>query len=124
MNQRVKELRKSLGMTLREFGKRLGVSDAAISRIEKGERNLTEQMTLSICREFNINEKWLRTGNGEMRKLSGDKLSFYLGQINAGDDEFIKDIIEVYMELDTTSKKALKEVADRMIKKRRSREKN
>ena len=64
--ERVKELRKALNFTLDKFGGKLGVQKAAISKIEKGENNLTEQMFLSICREFNVNEEWLRNGTGEM----------------------------------------------------------
>ena len=63
--QRVKAVRKELGMTLDAFGKRLGVTKTAISNIENGARCLTDQMLLSICREFGVNETWLRTGAGE-----------------------------------------------------------
>lgn len=66
MNQRILKLRKSLDLTMEEFGKKLGVTRSAISNIESGKRNLTEQMIISICREFSVNEEWLRTGNGEM----------------------------------------------------------
>lgn len=64
--ERVKEIRNTLSLTLEKFGERLGVGKTAISKIEKNERNLTDQMTLSICREFNVNELWLRTGKGSM----------------------------------------------------------
>lgn len=64
--ERVREVRKSLGLTLEKFGARLGVTKVAISNIEKGNRNLTEQMTKSICREFNADYGWLTTGSGEM----------------------------------------------------------
>lgn len=64
--ERVKELRKSLNYTLDKFGGKLGVQKSAISKIEKGENNLTDQMLLSICREFGVSEEWLRTGEGEM----------------------------------------------------------
>ena len=64
--ERVKEIRKSLGLTLEKFGDKVGVTKGAISAIENGNRNLTDQMAISICREFNVNENWLRTGEGEM----------------------------------------------------------
>lgn len=64
--ERVKELRKTLGLTMEKFGNRLGVTKVAISNIERGNRMLTEQMLRSICREFDVNEDWLRTGEGEM----------------------------------------------------------
>ena len=55
MNERLKAARKALRMTQREFGGRVGVQDTAISKIEHGENSLTDQMVLSICREFGIN---------------------------------------------------------------------
>jgi repressor LexA len=66
MKDRIKEIRKSTKLSQEAFGKRLGVSGAAISRLEQGERGVTEQMILSITREFNISEDWLRYGSGEM----------------------------------------------------------
>lgn len=88
MNERVKILRKSLNLTLEKFGARLGVGKNAISRIETGKSNLTDQMFLSICREYNVNPTWLEKGTGPMflerseddeyaeaaRKLSSDPL--------------------------------------------------
>ena len=64
MNERLKLLRKNLGLSQEAFGTRLGVTGPGISKIESGDRNLTEQMTLSIIREFNVNEDWLRNGTG------------------------------------------------------------
>lgn len=61
-------MRKSLGLSQSELGKRIGVSRAAISRLEGGSNNFTNQMITSICREFNVNERWLRTGEGEIFK--------------------------------------------------------
>ena len=59
MNERLNLLRKTLNISQEEFGKRLGVTGASISRLEKGERNITEQMIKSICREFNVDYIWL-----------------------------------------------------------------
>ena len=53
MNDRIKSLRKTLGLSQREFGKKIGISDTAVSKLESGERNPSEQTLLSICREFN-----------------------------------------------------------------------
>ncbi len=66
MNERVRMIRKSLLLSQEAFGSKLGVTGPGISKIESGDRNLTEQMMLSIIREFNVNEEWLRTGEGEM----------------------------------------------------------
>lgn len=66
MDERIKILRKKLGLTLDKFGERLGVTKTTISRLENGVNNVTEQMLKSICREFDVNEEWLRNGTGEM----------------------------------------------------------
>lgn len=65
MNERVKQIRKAYGMTQREFAEALGVTNVAISKIESGQRGLTSQMIRSICREFEVDEQWLLTGEGE-----------------------------------------------------------
>lgn len=65
-NERVHKIRKSLDFTLERFGKPLGVSKTAISNIENGNRNLTEQMKRSICREYHVNPAYLEQGIGDM----------------------------------------------------------
>ena len=65
INERIKEIRSKSGKSLKSFGEIIGVSDAAISLIENGKRNATDIVIKSICREFNINEYWLRTGIGD-----------------------------------------------------------
>ena len=64
--ERVREIRKALGLTLDEFGKTVGVTKQTISRIENGINNLTDQMAKSICREFNVSYDYLIYGDGDM----------------------------------------------------------
>jgi transcriptional regulator with XRE-family HTH domain len=59
MNTRLRHLRKLLKLSQEDFGKPLGVTGASISRLEKGTRNLTKQMILAICREYNVRQEWL-----------------------------------------------------------------
>lgn len=63
--ERIKQIRKENRMTLEQFGNILGVTKVAISNIENGKRNVTEQMRKSICREFNVDPIWLTTGEGD-----------------------------------------------------------
>lgn len=72
MNERIKAARKALGLTMEQFGKRVGLSKSAISLIESGKNGTTEQTVASICREFGVNEMWLRTGEGEMFDQSAE----------------------------------------------------
>ena len=66
MNERIKELRKALGLTLEEFGAKIGMGKSSVSKIEKGLNGTTDQTIRSICREFKVSEDWLRTGEGDM----------------------------------------------------------
>lgn len=122
MNNRIKEIRKQAKLSQEKFGNAIGVSRDTIANIEADRIEIKEIFITSICREFNVNEEWLRTGNGEMYNLASDKLETYLGQISRGNDDFIKDIIEIYMELDQASKDALKEISIRMAVKQKERE--
>ncbi|MDE6365192.1 MAG: helix-turn-helix domain-containing protein, partial [Lachnospiraceae bacterium] len=65
MNERIKELRKELNLTLEKFGERLGIQKATLSKIENGTVSITERNIAAICREVNVNENWLRTGEGD-----------------------------------------------------------
>ena len=66
MKDRIKELRKALALNQEEFGARLGVSNTAVSKWEKGERSIPDSAVLLICRDFGVSETWLRTGAGKM----------------------------------------------------------
>lgn len=67
MKERIKELRKSLGMNQAEFGSKIGISNTAVSKWEKGENTVPESAIKSIVREFGVSEAWLRDGTGDMR---------------------------------------------------------
>lgn len=95
--ERIKDVRNSLGLTLEKFGEKLGVTKTAISRIEKGERSLTEQMTKSICREFSVDYMWLTTGEGEMFVESDDDFFERIDRIMTGENESRKNMIKTLL---------------------------
>ena len=120
--ERVKTVRKSKEMTMEEFGKRLGVTRTAISNIEKGYRGLTEQMLKSICREFSVDEEWLRTGDGDMpQKLSEEEEVAALVSDLLEDGktnpfyEIILEIVQTYNELSPASQKVLQEASKKLV---------
>ena len=98
-NERVKEVRKALGLTLEKFGERIGVTRGSMSNIENGNRNLTEQMTKSICREFNVDYMWLTTGDGEMFIDTDDDFLERIDRIMAGEDDARKNLFKFMLEL-------------------------
>lgn len=102
MNERVKELRKHLGLSGEKFGAKLGLTKHSISNIENGRYNLTEANILSICREFNVSEDWLRYGKGDMfNELS--KIS--LDELMADADPLDLAIMKAYFSLDKDIRK-------------------
>lgn len=111
--ERIREVRNTLGLTLEKFGDRLGVTKVAISNIEKGNRNLTEQMTKAICREFNVDYMWLTTGDGEMFIDNDDDFIERIDRIMAGEDEVRKNLFKFMLELSDDDIAAL----DRLMKK-------
>lgn len=66
MNTRIGEVRKSLGLNQQEFASRIGLTRNYVSLMETGDRTPSERTVSDICREFDVNEKWLRTGEGSM----------------------------------------------------------
>lgn len=95
--ERIKDVRNSLGLTLEKFGEKLGVTKTAISRLEKGERSLTEQMTKSICREFSVDYMWLTTGEGEMFVETDDDFFERIDRIMAGENETRINMIKMLL---------------------------
>ncbi len=126
MNEVLIRLRKVFndsGESQTSIAKKLDVTSAYIWRILNKE-NISPRKTFinSVCKQFDINEDWMWNGSEPMKISPTGKLSAYVSEIVHGNDEFIRDLIEVYMELDDKSKEALKTIADKMVKKRNGRE--
>ena len=102
MNERIKQLRKELGLTLEEFGERIGLRKSSLSQIENGVNGVTEQLIKSICREFNVREEWLRTGEGEMFvQMSYDsEIISFIQSVQKDDNSFKKKFLKMLASLD------------------------
>lgn len=122
LGERVKEVRKAQDMTLEEFGKRLSVTKVTMSNIERGNRSLTERMLKDICREFNINEKWLKTGEGDMtrKRTEEEEIAALVSDLleDGRDNPFfgiILEIVQTYNELSPASQKVLQEASKKLV---------
>lgn len=119
LNERLKLLRKELHITLDQFGERVGVTKSAISNIENGNRSLTEQMIKSICREFDVDEEWLRNGTGSMfiERTRDEEIAKFIGTIQSVDDDsFMKKFISMLAKLDESEWKLLEKMALKLTK--------
>lgn len=98
MKERIRELRKHLNMTMDEFGAHIGLSKAAISLIESGRNGARDQTIFAICREFGVNEQWLRTGEGEMFEQTRETVLDRLAAEYSLDKEQVS-VIENFLDL-------------------------
>lgn len=91
MNERIRELRKTLKMSQEELGKWLGISKSGVSDIEAGRRKVTEQHIIMLAMH-GVNENWIRSGNGKMLiELDKDDLLFqWVGNVLKDESESFK----------------------------------
>lgn len=117
LKERIKEVRKTLGLTLEEFGNKIGVTKTTISRIENGVNSVTNQMLISICREFGVNEEWLRTGEGEMfvPLTRSEAIAEFAGSLMKEEDaSFKKRLIEALAKLNEQEWEVLEGIARKL----------
>lgn len=117
MKDRMKEMRKSFSMTQQEFADKLNMSRNFIAQIEMGTKVPSERTIKDICREFNINEEWLRTGIGEMFLPHEDEEAAYVSELLEDDNDFydlIKAIMKTYTESGEKEKTILKSFAQNL----------
>lgn len=102
-NQRIKKLRKALDLTQMEFAARIGSTQNAVTGYETGRRNPSSSVVNNICKEFHVNEEWLRTGSGEMfREISRDEeITAFVEDVLRGEsDDFKRRFISALSQLD------------------------
>ena len=110
MKERIRQLRKALNLSQADFGKKVGVTFSTIGGYEQGRRNVSSAVFKSICREYNVNEEWLRTGKGEMFNKEEDtednvKLGGELYQISQ--DKMLLRFIDEYLKLSNENQSAI-----------------
>lgn len=112
-NERIKKIRQELNLTLEKFGEKVGVTRASMSNIENGNRNVTEQMRKSICREFHVDYIWLTTGEGDDPFVKSD-VNFYekIDRIMAGENDTLKNLIMKLVDAPEEDIAALKRVIE------------
>lgn len=117
MKDRIKEIRKDAGLTQQKFAEKIGTTQNVLANYEIGRRSPSSSVINNICKTFAVSEDWLRYGTEPKRKPIDDKLSAYVSEITDSDDEFIRNFIETYMELDNDSRAVLREFSKKMAEK-------
>jgi hypothetical protein len=118
MNERIREIRKKLRLSGEKFGEKIGLKRVAISQLETGRTTPTNQTIMSICREFNVSEEWLRSGTGDMfvPMTRDEEIATFIGGIQADvDDTFKKRLISVLAKLDENEWDLLEKIAEDIV---------
>ena len=119
MGERIKELRKALGLTQQEFAEKIGSVQNTITGYETGRRAPSNQVITLICREFNVNEAWLRTGEGDMFvKLNrSQEVAEFVSRVLYGEeDNFKRRFIAMLSRLDEDDWEVLEKMVEEMKK--------
>ena len=123
MKDRIKKIRKDHKLTQVKFGERIGVKGNTITNYENGLRTPSDAVLLSICREFNVNEHWLRTGKGEqpINKTRTQEITTFANEVLKLPDENIKKrLISALIELDENDWLTIEKIANNLNEKPKS----
>ena len=125
VNRRVKNLRKILGLTQEEFGKKINIGRSNLSSIESGRTNLSNRVVSDICEKFKVNEDWLRHGKGETFKLvdESDEFREALASWLVDCDEITRKTIISLSKLNREDFNFVSRILDGLLLEQREREK-
>lgn len=118
MNKRVKEIRSLIGLNQTDFGKKIGVSRDTIANIEGERIDLKDVLLKSIAREFNVNETWLRTGDGEMFITLPEEDAYFKAATLLQDNPSIVALVTEYYNSSDEFKREFENFLDRVIQTR------
>lgn len=117
INERIKLLRETLGLTQTIFSKKIKRAQNTIADYEKG-KNIPERTIIDICDAFNVNEAWLRSGEGDMfcKPSSTDaELARAVGRLIKSDDAFTKKLVLEYLKLPPELKTLFEEFVQKLV---------
>lgn len=117
MRERIKELRKILGLTQQKFADRLGLKRQTIAAYEMGNIEPSESTLLLICKEFGISKHWLTTGEGEMKieDCQDNRYFSNIGKLQRTDDETIMRWVNTIAETNPSVLKKIEEFMKNLL---------
>ncbi len=122
--RRLIELRSTLNLNQTDFASKINRKQGTYSAYEKEGANIPERAIIDICRVFNVNEEWLRNGEGEMfstklqvqAKSVQNELAFEVGKLLRSEDEFTKNLFLEYLKLPPEMKKLFEQFVKQLVK--------
>lgn len=118
MGDRLKVLRKKLGLTQQEFADRLGIKRNAVTNYEVGRNDPADMVVSLICREFSVSEKWLRTGEGDMfiQKRREDQIAEYFHDLQGLNDELKKRLVAALAAIQTKDWEIIRQIVEKIVR--------
>ena len=113
MNERLKKLRKTLDLTQQEFANKIGIARGNIGAYEVGKNAPSDAVISLICKQFNLDENWLRTCEGEMfiKQTRDEQIASFIGTIQSNeDDSFKKRFVSMLSALDESDWEVLEKM--------------
>lgn len=117
IGERVKTLRKELGLTLEKFANPIGIHRGSLSAIENDKSGVSDRTLLAICREYGVSERWLRDGVGEMfvPVTRNEKIARFAGELMKDETpDFRRQLVEILADLNDEQWDALADFAERL----------
>lgn len=117
IGERVKTLRKELGLTLEKFAKPIGIHRGSLSAIENDKSGMSDRTLLAICREYGVLERWLRDGEGEMfvPVTRNEKIARFAGKLMKDETpDFRRQLVEILADLNDEQWDALADFAEKL----------
>ena len=116
MEKRIREVRVANHLTQEEFGARIGVKRNTVTVYETAQRTPSDTVILSICREFNVSERWLRTGEGEMtvKRSPSEDISAFLGDVLSSEPDFRQRLLHMLSHLKAEEWRLLEKMAQEL----------
>ena len=118
MGDRLKVLRKKLGLTQQEFADRLGIKRNAVTNYEVGRNDPADMVVSLICREFSVSEKWLRTGEGDMfiQKRREEQIAEYFHDLQGLNDELKKRLVAALAAIQTKDWEIIRQIVEKIVR--------
>ncbi|MFR3645733.1 MAG: helix-turn-helix domain-containing protein [Enterocloster aldenensis] len=118
MQERIRKLRRELDLTQQEFASRIGMKRNTVANYETGRNDPSTSVISLICREFNVSEHWLRTGEGEMFNDLDleNQLMIWMGRVaSSEDDDFKKRLLYILMNLTENQWDTFEDFAKKLV---------
>lgn len=118
IKDRIKQVRKTMNLNQTEFGKKVGTKQSSIASYENGSRQPLDAVINSICREFSVSEKWLRTGEGDMfiQKRRKEQIAEYFHDLQGLNDELKNRLVAALAAIQTKDWEIIRQIVEKIVR--------